>query len=210
MKRTLTTIALLAACAAASAANYTFDFTTLTPTSFRACTGADRCGDPLTFLSGVNGLTVSVKGFYKNKDAGAIVVQDYNSNGTFVGLGVYHTSPFDPSDDNITKNEYLTLTFSQAVTLKSLNFRSDGHGTSFAASSTFALDGVSMLLGSSVTGLSSYGQTFKVAYGGNKPVQNYLSGMMVSAVPEPESYAMMIVGLGLMGAIVRRRKAKAA
>jgi PEP-CTERM motif len=28
---------------------------------------------------------------------------------------------------------------------------------------------------------------------------------VTSAVPEPETYAMMLVGLGLMGAIVRRR-----
>ena len=33
---------------------------------------------------------------------------------------------------------------------------------------------------------------------------------VVSAVPEPETYAMMLAGLGLMGAIARRRKAKQA
>lgn len=32
----------------------------------------------------------------------------------------------------------------------------------------------------------------------------------VSAVPEPESYAMLLAGLGLMGAVVRRRKASCA
>jgi PEP-CTERM motif len=33
---------------------------------------------------------------------------------------------------------------------------------------------------------------------------------LVSAVPEPETYAMMLAGLGLMGAVARRRKAKQA
>lgn len=32
----------------------------------------------------------------------------------------------------------------------------------------------------------------------------------VAAVPEPESYAMLLAGLGVMGAIVRRRKNTAA
>ncbi len=35
------------------------------------------------------------------------------------------------------------------------------------------------------------------------------AGFGVSAIPEPESYAMMLGGLGLMGAIARRRKSKA-
>lgn len=36
------------------------------------------------------------------------------------------------------------------------------------------------------------------------------TGFAVSAVPEPETYAMMLAGLGLMGAIIRRRKSKQA
>jgi hypothetical protein len=33
-----------------------------------------------------------------------------------------------------------------------------------------------------------------------------LDNVSVTAVPEPESYAMLLAGLGLMGAIARRRK----
>jgi len=34
----------------------------------------------------------------------------------------------------------------------------------------------------------------------------WLSGFTVTAVPEAETYAMFMAGLGLMGAVVRRRK----
>ena len=36
----------------------------------------------------------------------------------------------------------------------------------------------------------------------------WLSGYQVAAVPEPSEYALMLVGLGLMGAVARRRKSK--
>ena len=35
---------------------------------------------------------------------------------------------------------------------------------------------------------------------------NYFGGVTVSAVPEPETYGMMLAGLGLMGFVARRRK----
>lgn len=37
-----------------------------------------------------------------------------------------------------------------------------------------------------------------------------LDNVSVTAVPEPESYALMLVGLGLLGSITRRRKARLA
>jgi hypothetical protein len=39
------------------------------------------------------------------------------------------------------------------------------------------------------------------AFGGT-----YAVGLQVAAVPEPETYAMLLAGLGVMGAIARRRK----
>ncbi len=37
-----------------------------------------------------------------------------------------------------------------------------------------------------------------------------IDNVSVTAVPEPQSYALMLAGLGLMGAVVRRRKNKSA
>jgi hypothetical protein len=37
-----------------------------------------------------------------------------------------------------------------------------------------------------------------------------IRGFLIAAVPEPETYAMMLAGLGLLGFIARRRKQKAA
>jgi hypothetical protein len=48
------------------------------------------------------------------------------------------------------------------------------------------------------------------AVGGNAFVSFSNSDGLVSAVPEPETYAMMLAGLGLMGTMVRRRKSTAA
>jgi PEP-CTERM motif len=74
----------------------------------------------------------------------------------------------------------------------------------------------------------NYGETARFRFTG-AGVQDFASGLLdggvhvrslasgrseslvtVSAVPEPETYAMMLAGLGLMGAVARRRKAKQA
>lgn len=74
---------------------------------------------------------------------------------------------------------------------------------SFTAGDTvghYTLDFVA--LGSSSTLTFSSGNIS--AYGGA-----VLDNVTVTAVPEPETYAMLLAGLGLMGAVVRRRKLSA-
>lgn len=43
---------------------------------------------------------------------------------------------------------------------------------------------------------------------GSKAAANFTGEVSVSAVPEPETYAMLLAGLGLMGTIARRRSQK--
>jgi PEP-CTERM motif len=69
-------------------------------------------------------------------------------------------------------------------------------GSSTSASSTSA-SASSSSFGHAVAQLSS-GNGNHTGWTGPQPV--------VSAVPEPETYAMMLAGVGLMGAVIRRRK----
>lgn len=48
------------------------------------------------------------------------------------------------------------------------------------------------------------------SYSGFAETHDVDNVVFASSVPEPESYALMLAGLGLMGAIARRRKAKQA
>jgi hypothetical protein len=82
------------------------------------------------------------------------------------------------------------------------SFYEYSYGVPFAASSVIGLDTyISVYTGQTGAGTSSV--TPITATYGFTAIQNTPP---VSAVPEPESYAMMLAGLGLMGFVARRKK----
>lgn len=208
-----------------------FDFANLTnngnsgflPTNGVSCTGGDKCSSDvssvlngtLSFASG--GISVNATASYNGGafGSGAAVVQDHengynNAASIGAGLGVYHQLN-NSSDDNITVGEALKLSFNKTVTLSAIGLRDDGHNTSFSAGTKFDysfdnLNWTSANLTSSVA-LNHTGQDFYIRYGSTNGAQFYLSSMTVAAVPEPETYAMLMAGLGVIGFISRRRKA---
>lgn len=200
------------------------------PTDGIACSGGDLCssniasslsGD-LTFSNG--GLTVHAKGSYNGGafGSGAAVVQDHDNgyNGKLsgkdaigAGLGVYHLKT-DTSDDNITSKEAIWLHFDQVVDLSSVGFRAEGHNTTGwvdGATFKYSFDNATWFTGLLPKNVGQFaldhtGQDFYFKFGGAHADQFYISSLTVSAVPEPETYAMLLAGLGLIGFSLRRKK----
>ena len=192
------------------------------------CTGGDICssdvdskvfGGDLVYKAGT--ITAAATGFFSatpNSLAKQVaVIQDHVStaekNSGGAGLGVYHSK--DNGDDNITSGETLKMTFDQVVKLSNIGLRSEGHSSTWPSGTSsktfeFSTNGTSWdektLQGS--LNLTAQSNTFYFRFGGAKADQFYLGAMTVAAVPEPETYAMLLAGLGLMGGLARRRRAK--
>ena len=144
------------------------------------------------------------------------------------GLGVCGntnlTSQCVPSsDDNLTLGETLSISFfSDALgknalntTIDSLTFRDANHKTVLITDSSNFLFGVDnaldingVPLGMTSTsmlgfGPSAEGQQFNFGFGNT---EYYISGMMVSGIPEPATWLMMIIGFGIVSASARRSR----
>ena len=122
-------------------------------------------------------------------------------------IGTIHISSLSDLSGNLFAASTISYQpfpgFSLTLSLDSVSFSSGTVGalvdsnasaTDFSFHNVAAGDYVVKASGS----LLGNGQVSKVAFLG----ANY----SVTAVPEPESYAMLLAGLGLMGAIARRRK----
>lgn len=225
--KTLLALALGAALLPATAAQFDFyklnqpnasDPPDFLPSNGIVCTTYDLCssnvdggvfGGNLSYTNG--GIAAVATGTYMGNTASA--VQDSTKGWTAskgAGLGVYHLSKVS-SDDNITFDEVLTISFDQVVNLTSLELRAEGHNyTGWTAGATFLLNGVQTLLplGTGNIALNQVGQVFTFGFddGARTADQFYLAAMTVQAVPEPDTYAMLLAGLGALGFVARRRK----
>lgn len=199
------------------------------PTDGIPCFGDSLCssnapstyGGDLTFING--GLAVHALGSYDGGafGSGAAVVQDsdntYNGllsgiNAIGAGLGIYHRD----IGDNISSRETLWLHFDQEVSLSSIGLRSQAHNTTgwdSGATFQYSFDNAlwtTGLLPRNVGqfGLVHTGTDFYFRFGGPAihSDQFYLSSVTVSAVPEPETYAMLLAGLCLVGFSLRNQK----
>jgi hypothetical protein len=97
----------------------------------------------------------------------------------------------------VTGNE--TVNYNAATHLLSMTGSLNVAGTSYAVSDTATVNlsekfGATMYAG------------FTGATGGSYADQRITSFNVISAVPEPQSYALMLAGLGLMATIAHRRK----
>lgn len=176
--------------------------------------GADTVG---VSLAGMVGSFVDGDGYYNNSSTGYTSV-----TGTFAGL--------KPSD---LIQEWgvgrVTLTFDQAVVdpYVALVSVGQGYGVTYGFSAPVSVVsygpnywgyGHYSVSGNSFTGYEYNGivkfsgtftsLTFDISPGEYWHGFNVgVAGVAPPPVPEPETYAMMMAGLGLLGAVVRRRKA---
>ena len=203
--------ALLLTAGVSANASTTWDFVSMANSGEYGISTLSLLGD---------GFSVDITGTKNGNAAYAYLDRGHGGLGVCGTLtGTQQCSP--GSDDNITTGEILKMTFNKAVTIDKIWFNNNHDGDGSLSGNKVKIGGTDYAL-SLATGVPSFNDdwtpnvSFNVAAGGSLLFslastnfdQFYISGMTVTAVPEPETYAMMLAGLGLLGAVVRRRKQK--
>jgi hypothetical protein len=194
--KALALFAALAMSAAAQAQSTSGSFGCITNNSAASCTQAQN-GLNWTFDGSIFSITNNSTGYV------AEVYFDVNPGVTAVfagGTGTNFTSGAQPP--NLPGGNQSGVLFVSDLAFDSGSGNRNGINYGETASFLFAGAGVQDF----ASGLLDGGVHVRSLIGG----QSESLVTVVSAVPEPETYAMMLAGLGLMGAVARRRKAKQA
>jgi len=131
-------------------------------------------------------------------------------NGRYVDLdGSSNQAGEFHKDLSLTAGLQYTLAFdlagSQRSSVENVNVNFGSAVDNFTVNSGDGFSNHTLLFTPSTTGI--YSLIFQNAGGDN--VGALLDNVSVSAVPEPETYAMLLAGLGLLGFMARRRKESA-
>ena len=203
--------ALLLTAGVSANASTTWDFVSMANSGEYGISTLSLLGD---------GFSVDITGTKNGNAAYAYLDRGHGGLGVCGTLtGTQQCSP--GSDDNITTGEILKMTFNKAVTIDKIWFNNNHDGDGSLSGNKVKIGGTDYAL-FLATGVPSFNDdwtpnvSFNVAAGGSLLFslastnfdQFYISGMTVTAVPEPETYAMMLAGLGLLGVMTRRRKQK--
>jgi hypothetical protein len=193
LKQILASVFVISTASTAQAASFNFGYTFLSghkvTGSFEGTVAAD--GNVVTGLSNISVFLDGVA-FAGN---GSLFGSHYNESGQWLSGGA--TASFDGAKSNFmfVDKDYPndTSNYKNAFSLKS-----------------WTSPGAYPTVGVYVDGIHTYDGSINVGdhyLGYYSPRGWEMSyGRSVSAVPEPETYALMLAGLGLMGTIVRRRK----
>lgn len=196
MKKTLLVATLAAISAASQAATIfsdNFDSNSYglnaTPNGWTVSSGTvDIIGQstPYDLCGAGHGLCIDLDG--SSSDAGIL------SRALHLTAGVQYTARFDLAGNQRGGSDTGTVTFGFGSAQLSYSLASG------AAFSSYEIVFMPMFTG-------TYNLSF--ANAGTDNVGALLDNVVVTTVPEPETYALLLAGLGLLGA-VKRRKAKAA
>ena len=182
------------------------------------CSGSDTCGEPMTFATSIGGalsVTATDDGNGAINTTNGIVYQDISPD--YGGLGVVSQNANGglTGGDEINNGDTLTLSFANRVKIVGFHFWDkdhqaydlnsgdqfglsiDGGATQFKSLSNFPWYGA---------GSTLVGNSFTFSY---KNEDYYLGAIKIAAVPavpEPQTYALMLAGMAAVGFMARRRR----
>jgi hypothetical protein len=162
----------------------------------------------------VNGLNYAIDGFVFNSTMDNI---DIGSGSPWGGTGPAHSGSFAGLNNyggagEITKAGGGTFSFENLWLRSWYNSTSSGTISGWLnGAQVGSVSGVRNTSWTQFTGNFASIDTLRIDFGNYFLLDDIsLNSANISPVPEPETYAMLLAGLGLMGGIARRRKQKLA